>query len=114
MRDVRLPGLGGNLPAVDQQPACGWREKAHEDVGQCALAAARGADQGDALTPLDDEARVAEHQRQVGLIAEGNIVEREAVAERCGHNGWRIDGRRGLIEQGESCLEVARGGPYVR
>ena len=114
MRDVRLPGLGGHLPAVDQEPARRRFEKTHHDVGQRALATAGGADKGDAFAPFDHEAHVAKHERQVGLIAEGNVVEREAVVERCRHDGWRIDGWGGLIEQSESCLKVARAGPDQR
>ena len=64
-----------DLLAVEPDAAAGWRQQAHQNAQQRALAGARGTDQADDLPLVHGEADALEHGDVAVVRAEVNELE---------------------------------------
>ena len=70
------------IDAVDQHAAALRHVEALDQLGERALAGARGADDADHLPRRHVEADVVQHFRAVDAIAESDVLERDIAADR--------------------------------
>ena len=83
---------GGDVDAVDRDPARRGFVQAHQQMGERALAGAVGADDGDGFPGGDGEIDVLQRRRPAG-VAEAHVLERDRALDR---RQRRADVRRRL------------------